>query len=319
LDTLYNLNEFNYIFCTDADSVVNENTIPNLVESIKLKNAVAACGIVNADLSNGNMFWTNIQNYQYLYGQYIRRTNEDLMNQVLCLPGCITMFKINEEAKNALLKFSSLPDEKNLIQRNSQYIGTDRKYTSCIIQTNKNAKIVLDTRCHVYTVPPNNWISYINQRRRWCSNMYFNSMNNVIAPNINILLRLFTILDIVRLSLVYFRLFNTTYLLYLIVITFKDQNIIRFVPLIIFVALPTFCFLVYSIFNGHLRKQYIKFLIMSIINKIFTLLSTIIVFTVMLININSFQWSIAKKDKTKRYGVFFNRKNIEDENGFMIA
>ena len=58
---------------------------------------------------------------------------------------------------------------------------------------------------------------------------------------------------------------------------------------------------------------------MSIINKIFTLLSTIIVFTVMLININSFQWSIAKKDKTKRYGVFFNRKNIEDENGFMIA
>jgi len=322
LNDIYNLNEFHYIFSTDADSVISENTISSLVESIKSRNAVAACGVVNADISSGNMFWTNIQNYQYLYGQFMRRTNEDLMNQVTCLPGCITMFKIHDEAKIALEKYTTLPNDTNLVQSNSQFIGTDRKYTSCLIQSNKNAKIIMDPNCYVYTIPPNNWSSFINQRRRWCSNMYFNTMSNIILPNVNIILRLFNILDFIRLSLIYFRLFNTIYFMYLLIETYKNKEysyttMIRFVPLIILVLFPTFCFLIYSLFNAHLRKQYLKFLIFFLVNKIFTLISTLVIFTVMLININSFHWDL-NKSKTKRYGKLF-LKPVEDDNGFIMA
>jgi len=323
LNDIYNLNEFHYLFCTDADSTISENTLSCLIESIKKRDAVAACGVVNADLS-GNIFWTNLQNYQYLYGQYMRRTNEDLMNQVTCLPGCISMFKIDEHAKNALENYSTLPDEMNLVQSNSQFIGTDRKYTSCLIQSNKNAKIVMDTRCHVYTNPPYSWIAYINQRRRWCSNMYFNSMQNIVLPNMNIISRIFTFLDFIRLSLVYFRLYNTIYFIYLLIETYKNKEysyttMIRFVPLIVLVLFPTFCFLIYSLFNAHLRKQYLKLILLFLVNKIFTLIATLTVFTVMLININSFQWDLNKsKSKSKRYGKLF-LKPVQDDNGFIMA
>jgi hypothetical protein len=322
LNEIYNLNEFHYIFCTEADSVMSENTISSLVESIKSRNAVAACGIVNADISSGNMFWTNIQNYQYLYGQFMRRTNEDLMNQVTCLPGCISIFKIHDEAKFALEKYTTLPNENNLVQSNSQFIGTDRKYTSCLIQSNKNAKIIMDTNCNVFTIPPMNWSSFINQRRRWCSNMYFNTMSNILLPNMNIILRVFNVLDFIRLSLIYFRLFNIIYFMYLLIETYKNKEysyttMIRYVPLIVLVLFPTFCFLIYSLFNAHLRKQYLKFLILFLVNKIFTLISTLVIFTVMLININSFHWNL-NKTKTKRYDKLF-LKPVEDDNGFIMA
>lgn len=291
INNMFGVSNFDYMFCTDADTVVSENSFVCLIDNIERRNAVASCGIVNVDFTYGNSYWNNLQNFQCLYGQYIRRTNEDLFNQVLCLPGCISMFKINTSSLSALDLYSKIPDHNHLVTSSVQYVGTDRRYTSSLIYTDRNAKIVLDTRCNAYTIPPSNLESYISQRRRWCQNTYFNSMINIIGPNVNFVLRFFNLIDYLRLSLVYFRLFNTLYFVYLLASAYKQQNILELVPYIVILCYPVLCFLVYSLFNGHLRQQWFSLFISLIVNKIFVMVSTISIFTNMLLNIGSSSWN----------------------------
>ena len=135
-------------------------------------------------------------------------------------------------------------------------------------------------------------------------------MVNIVAPNVNILLRLFNVLDYLRLSFVYFRLFNTIYFIYLISSSNTVFSIIRFVPIIVIVLFPSFCFFVYSLFISHLRKHYFLLVLMFFLNKVFTLLSSVVVMTVMLFNIGNFKWSV-KSEEVDETG--------ENESGFITA
>ena len=291
INDIIGIDKFDYMFVTDADTVLDKNVLMSLIDSIQKRNAIASCGIVNVDFSNGNLYWNKLQNFQYLYGQYLRRTCEDIFNQVLCLPGCISMFKLDNLSSKALDNYSKIPKECDLVTSSVQYVGTDRRYTSSLVYTNETAKIVLDTRCHAYTVPPSNLESYVSQRRRWCQNMYFNSMINVIGPNINIVLRFFNLIDYVRLSLVYFRLFNTLYFIYLLISSYEHVRILEILPFIIISTYPVFCFMIYSLCNSHLRIQWFSLLFTLIFNKVFVFLSSILIFTNMLFNIGSESWN----------------------------
>jgi chitin synthase len=303
INNTFGVSIFDYLFCTDADTVVSKNSFVCLIDNIKRRNAVASCGIVNVDFSSGKSFWNNLQNFQYLYGQYIRRTNEDLFNQVLCLPGCISMFKMKNSNIAALDVYSKIPDHNHVVTSSVQYVGTDRRYTSSLVYTDKNAKIVLDTRCNAYTTPPSDLESYISQRRRWCQNTYFNSMINIIGPNVNFILRFFNGIDYLRLSLVYFRLFNTLYFIYLLASRFKQQDILELVPYIVILCYPILCFLLYSLFNEHLRSKWFSLFISLVVNKFFVMFSTISIFTNMLWNIGSSSWNQKTIVKTQQLQV----------------
>ena len=52
-------NEFEYIFNTDADTIVDKNAIICLLDSVEKRNAIASCGVVNVDKSKNNWFWNN--------------------------------------------------------------------------------------------------------------------------------------------------------------------------------------------------------------------------------------------------------------------
>lgn len=289
---IFGVNDFDYILCTDGDTVLDENAIVCLVDTVKTKGATAAAGMVNVDKTDGNTFWNHLQNYQYMYGQYVRRTNEDLMSQVLCLPGCISIVKVDESFSNVLKMYSLLPNEKNLFETSVQTMGTDRRFTSCVVYTNDNARILQDTRAHAYTVPPQSLGSYFSQRKRWTHNTFFNSVLNIVGSNVNVLSRFFTLIDVLRMSLVYFRLFNTFYFIYLLAAYYEPKNVTSLVPYIVLLSYPVVCFLVYSLFNSHLRVQFLWLLLFTLINKIFTMFSTIITFTLMLFNIGNSNWKI---------------------------
>lgn len=293
ISEIFGVSDFDYLFCTDADTTVDEHAIICLVDTIKSKNATAVSGIVNVNKTSGSFFWNHIQNLQYLYGQYVRRTNEDIFNQVLCLPGCISMVKIDESFKDTLKLYSSLPNEKNLFETSVQSMGTDRRFTSAIVYTTSGAKILQDTRAHAYTIPPQTFNSFLSQRKRWTHNMFFNSILNIFGDNVNILLRFFNLIDVLRMCLVYFRLFNTIYFIYLLSTYHTSQNIISLVPYIVLLSYPVVCFLVYSLFNSHLRNQFFSLLVFTFINKVFTMISTIITFTLMLFNIGNSNWKIS--------------------------
>jgi chitin synthase len=297
---VFGVKHFDYMYGTDADTIVSDMALMYLLDSIKKRDAVASCGVVNVDNSLGNVFWNWMQNYQYLYGQYMRRTNEDLFGQVLCLPGCNTMFKIHAESAMAIDLFAQKAEDDNLIVSSIQNTGTDRRFTGSLIYTNPQARIVMDTRSHVYTIPPNSFVSFVDQRKRWCHNMYFNNFINVIAPNINIVLRFFNFVDFLRMSLIYFRLFNTLYFIYLLS-AFYDKQILELLPYIVILLFPVVCFFVYSLFDKHLRDQYFKLLATLVVNKIFTFFTTIIVFTVMLYHIGYNSWTTHKNRRNSIY------------------
>jgi chitin synthase len=287
--TLFGVSEFDYMFATDADTVLDSDTITCLLDSIQKRNAMASCGIVNVDKSQGNWFWNNLQNYQYLYGQYVRRTCEDLFGQVMCLPGCISMFRLHNSTIDAQKLYAQIPDHDNMIVSSVQYVGTDRRYTGSLLYN--GGSIVMDMRCNAYTLPPQSFKEYVSQRRRWCQNSYFNTMINIVAPKINFVLRFFNLVDYLRMTLVYFRLFNTVFFVYLLASRYNPTDILGLVPYIIVLAYPTLFFFVYSLFNKNLLSQWLQLFCFFIFNKMFILLSNTIIFTVMLWNIGVKSWS----------------------------
>lgn len=287
--TIFGVAEFDYMFATDADTIVDSDTILCLLDSIKKRNAVASCGMVNVDKSSGSWFWNNLQNYQYLYGQYVRRTCEDLFDQVLCLPGCVSMFRLHSSTVDAQKLYSAIPDDNNMIVSSVQYVGTDRRYTGSLLYSGE--RVVMDMRCNAYTLPPQSFTEYVSQRRRWTQNAYFNTMINIVAPRINFVLRLFNLVDLFRMSLVYFRLFNTVYFVYLLASRYNPTEILELVPYIVVLVYPTVFFFVYCLFNWSLLTQWLELFLFFLVNKFFILVSNVVIFTIMLWNIGVQSWS----------------------------
>ena len=88
---LFLIDEYHYMFFTDADSFIQANSLTSLIDELEYRNVTAACGLVMVDFSGHcGGFWNIYQNFQYLYGQYIRRNVENIIARVTCLPGCIT-------------------------------------------------------------------------------------------------------------------------------------------------------------------------------------------------------------------------------------
>ncbi|ESU18099.1 hypothetical protein SNK03_13652 [Fusarium graminearum] len=70
------------------------------------QNAIAACGLVLVELEPGYEWsvWNLYQQFQYTFGQYVRRRAEHYIGKVTCLPGCITMISVREEMGGAIQK-----------------------------------------------------------------------------------------------------------------------------------------------------------------------------------------------------------------------
>ena len=93
-------------------------------------------------------------------------------------------------------------------------------------------------------------------------------------------------------NLIYFRLFNTLYFIYLLSSTsWPGRTDLEIVPYVVLLSWPIVCFLGYAVINSHLRGNFWNLLLFTVVNKIFTMLSSFFVFCVMLFNIGVFKWS----------------------------
>lgn len=291
---LYDIDEFDFMFCTDADSILTKNCFSSLLETMERKGSIACCGLVVVDFSEGPWdLWMVFQNFQYLYGQYVRRGTENMLNKVTCLPGCVTMFRIHEYGAKAIAMYSELPDKDDMLKTTVQLLGTDRRLTSSFLYQAKDVSINYDTRAKCYTIPPNQLYSYISQRRRWGSNSYFNTYCNIFGPNIHPITRLFALLDYLRLSLVYFRMFNTILFVYQLT---TQVGIIQLIPFLVIVSYPTMFFFVFSLTDPFLRKMYLKLVLGYVYNKILAPFVSMMVLSNMYWNIGSTKWGGNQKE-----------------------
>jgi chitin synthase len=193
---------------------------------------------------------------------------------------------------DALNLYSTVPNEDNFYETCVQFMGTDRRLTSSIIYSIPKVKILQDTKAHAYTVAPNSFAQFFSQRKRWMHNTYFNTCLNFVGPNVHFLLRFFDFVDVCRMTLVYFRLFNTMYFIYLLSAFHGPHYLINLVPYIVLLTFPFVVFHVYALFNSHLKNQFFNLFFWAIINKAFTIFSTIVLFTLMLFSIGNFNWKL---------------------------
>lgn len=294
LSKLYGMETFDYMFCTDADSLIMKDSFNCLIDTIDRRKAIACCGLVVIDFSESQWsFWNIYQNFQYLFGQYVRRGTENLYGKVSCLPGCITMFKIDELAAKAIAMYAQLPQEGEMLKSIVQLLGTDRRLTSSFLYQDKSVVTAYDPRAKCYTIPPAALTSYLSQRRRWGSNAYFNTMCNIVGPNIHPFMRVFSFMDYVRMSLAYFRVFNTILFVYSLTQGVVWTNILPFIIVMLF---PTTFFMIRTLFDSFTRAMYPKIIIGYVFNKACSILITLMIISNMLYNIGSAKWGGNQKD-----------------------
>jgi cellulose synthase/poly-beta-1,6-N-acetylglucosamine synthase-like glycosyltransferase len=198
------------------------------------------------------------------------------------------MFKVDEVASSVIEKYGELANDNNMVDSMVQNIGTDRRLTSLFLYSGKSIRTTCQLNAIAYTKPPTTLVRFIRQRRRWAGNTYFNTLMNIVAPNMSIIIRLFCVLDILKLSFVYFRLFNISMFIYQLVTNIK---VTTFIAQVIVVFWPAAYFFVFSLFIPVLVKQYHKLIVGYVFNKVLAGILANATSTVMLFNIGNYSWT----------------------------
>ncbi|GAB1739583.1 hypothetical protein NU219Hw_g4532t1 [Hortaea werneckii] len=260
---------FDLVFCTDADSTIHQGAIASLADTCLAEpSAIAACGFVFVEYEPGKEWsvWNLIQQFQYAFGQVVRRGAESALGKVTCLPGCITMLVVRPEMAGAMEKYAAPVTSSPVFRHQVQYLGTDRRLTYSMLSQSKHLHTFFVPGAGSETVAPQSLKHYLSQRRRWGSNAYFNNLWYLFGENMILITRLFAVIETIRLTMVYFRLANTVLFLYGFS---RGFEIAELLPTIGILVLPLFWFLYVVIFeNRHLRSLLHKLVIGGLVTRI---------------------------------------------------
>ncbi|PWZ01818.1 hypothetical protein BCV70DRAFT_235498 [Testicularia cyperi] len=300
--TLYDqptLDSFDYVFCTDADTKILSGSLSALVERLdrESQNTIGACGLVEADFFKPDRswrtcglwyFWDHFQGYQYTFGQWVRRRSESSWGRVTCMPGAITLLRTGTILGQASAEYRSHIQNRNLLFRQVQYQGTDRRLCWTIISRSKQVRTVLETRAACFTIPPQSLSHYLSQRRRWGSNAYFNAVVTLTQPNQHIITRIWMTLEIARSTLVFFRIFNLAHFVWNLVVKF---DIVALAPMLAVALLPQIWFLLFvGLGQKRYRAQFHHLLYGLFLNRVFSVVLTPTVYARVLLGFGDFSW-----------------------------
>ncbi|KAH8893906.1 hypothetical protein GQ53DRAFT_859947 [Thozetella sp. PMI_491] len=285
--------QFNMVFCTDADSTIYKGAVARLANAIKRdQNAIAACGLVLVEYEPGYewSFWNLYQQFQYTFGQYVRRRAEGFIGKVTCLPGCITMIAVREEMAGAIRKYAEPITGPLVIHHQVQYLGTDRRLTYSMLSQSKKLRTLFEPEAVSETVAPQSLEHYLSQRRRWGSNAYFNNYFYLMGESMIPITRIAACVEVFRLTMVYYRILNTC--LFIKGLT-KQANFLKILPLLIIGQLPSMWFLASTFLEKELKKRARKLILGYLINKCISPFMSVIVFTKIAKNLGSQAWGMS--------------------------
>jgi chitin synthase len=289
-----NFSAFDLVFCTDADSTIHKGALAKLADAcLEDPKAIAACGFVYVEYEPGLEWsvWNLYQQFQYSFGQIVRRGAEHFVGKVTCLPGCITMVVVRPEMAGAIQKYAEPVTTFPVLRHQVQYLGTDRRLTYSMLSQGKHLHTLFVPEAGSETVAPQSLKHYLSQRRRWGSNAYFNNYFYFSGANMILITRIAALVEISRLTMVYYRVFNTGLFLYGVATHFDALELL---PLLIISFTPTFWFGFMVIFmNDHLRKNWKKLLCGFAINRCISPVMSVAVFSLVVRNLGSQVWGIS--------------------------
>lgn len=190
---------------------------------------------------------------------------------------------------DAISQYARPVTEHNIFRHQVQYLGTDRRLTWCMMSQNKHLRTLFVPEATSETVTPNSLSHYLSQRRRWASNAYFNDYFYALGPHQRLITRLFAVVDLVRLTLVYYRVFNTVYFIHGLLT--KRFYISKIIPTLVVTKTPALWYLLLiTLHEPVLRKRMHKLLLGMCINQIISPLLSVLVFTNVLFHMGSQSW-----------------------------
>ena len=286
-----------FIYHTDGDTVSDKNCLKEMLKSLTNDPKLdGVSGLLRAygreDTSWSERAFVMMQDFQYFFSLIVRRMTESLMNSTTCLPGCSNMIRIGPKTEVAIQKYTNLPaDENSLLQTVTRMQGTDRRYTTLLLKQGSNLQ--MSWRSFVHTEPPLNASSFINQRRRWSSNSFFNSIVLLYSKNIPLYVRTSSLFDIARVFTTLFR-FVSYFCFWLFIREFSLTNLVFLSLFIVFPYIYAFAWIFCII------PEWKQMLLGFLLNKVaMPFLSTVAV-TKMFLTSTNFAWGATAEAATSR-------------------
>eukprot|EP00516_Mucochytrium_quahogii_P003687 CAMPEP_0203745170 /NCGR_PEP_ID=MMETSP0098-20131031/996_1 /ASSEMBLY_ACC=CAM_ASM_000208 /TAXON_ID=96639 /ORGANISM=" , Strain NY0313808BC1" /LENGTH=764 /DNA_ID=CAMNT_0050632879 /DNA_START=174 /DNA_END=2468 /DNA_ORIENTATION=- len=287
---VWGIDDLQYMFHTDADSVISENTfkrMSNIMMCNKKIAAVSGLVLVPFEGFRKTGFWNLFQGFQYYYGQVIRKATESMWGKTTCIPGCINMMNIKDPAViEACERYNKLPSADFIFQMKNRLQGTDRRYTNCVMQYSKDTYLVLDMESYCYTIPPQSFNHFRSQRKRWTSNAITGNFFLIFGKNIPFYTRFLCFVDIFRIHTSVTRFINTCMLMANI-----SQITMAQIYMIIVVLVVPYLYFVFTIL--HRRKYGFFLLVGSWVSKVASPFITIYIFLYAMWHFNDVNWGVS--------------------------
>ncbi|KAK6223175.1 ESV-1-84 [Colletotrichum tabaci] len=251
------------VLCHDLFNYPRHNVPPGAIAQLaeavaRDESAIAACGLVLVGLEKGYewSFWNLYQQFQkYTFGQYVRRRAEGFVVPSL------------------------------LIEIITQ--GTDRRLTYSMLSQGMHLRTLFVPGAVSETLAPQTMRHYLSQRRRWGSNAYFNNFFYLAGENMILATRIAAAVEVVRMSLVYYRVLNTALFIRGLA---QGAHILELIGVLVVGQTPSLWFMCSVVLDPELRKRAHKLVVGFLINKCISPFMSIAVFTKVAINLGNQAW-----------------------------
>lgn len=288
-----NIEKFDYLIGTDADTVFDKECTSNLLKEIDWDdNTHGVVGFVHVSSRMPKWsLWTIYQFTEYIIAQCLRRVQQSIVtNKVSCLSGCVQILRVSEEAcgSNILKAFNSCPDKNDNVWRHIlSFASEDRNHVCLMLHMYPHVKTRQSLTAKAYTTVPNTLSVFKSQRRRWSLGATSNDILLCYKSGINIYERIGAMFNVFTYSLSLF-IFVATILFYYSI--FAHPNIMMlYLSTVIFIpVLYEICIILWFPFDNIVDR--FRYFLGLIIYLVFGALINITIGVYSILNVDCFKW-----------------------------
>uniref|UniRef100_A0A2C9JQ23 chitin synthase n=2 Tax=Biomphalaria TaxID=6525 RepID=A0A2C9JQ23_BIOGL len=164
--------ENTFILALDGDIDFQPSAVQILVDRMRKNPALgAACGRIHP-LGSGPMVW--YQKFEYAISHWLQKSTEHVLGCVLCSPGCFSLFRGSALMDdNVMKRYTTPPTEARHYVQYDQ--GEDRWLCTLLLQ--QGYRVEYCAASDSFTVAPEGFTEFYNQRRRWTPSTIANIMD----------------------------------------------------------------------------------------------------------------------------------------------
>ncbi|KAF1811684.1 hypothetical protein P152DRAFT_482717 [Eremomyces bilateralis CBS 781.70] len=198
---IHGLNEVDYLVGIDADTVLADDCVSEMVKVIRTDpKLVGVCGHVCVDFGNRPFgFWELYQYVEYSLTQGLRRMFQSrITGRVNCLPGCCQLLRVDQATfgdKVLREKFGYVPKPNDGMTKHIMgNYSEDSIHASVIFSCFPSKRTAQALKAKAYTVVPDNWRVFLSQRKRWSLGSISNEFVMAWRPGILLIERICSII-----------------------------------------------------------------------------------------------------------------------------